>query len=170
MDIFMGAMGPGIGLFLGAGGPVKAMNRSGAATAVGQLMQFDFEGVATESTGVTPGTATYPPANVIDMTAGGIAGTDFTVYCVAMEIAADNAQVTVEWLGRIPILSKQTTGGTVNPFDPCTPADGFVEFDGTVTGPIVGAYHAAAATLSSTAILKEVFLLGTRGLFAASIT
>jgi len=168
MDIFMSVNGPGIGLFLGAGGPVKVMNRSGGTTAIGQLLFLDLLGTDAATVGITPGATDYLGANVVTVGGGALTGASFGVYCVATSIGADNAEISVEFCGRIPTLSRHTTGATVNPGDPCVPDVGFVDFDPADTGTIIGIYHDTAAALSATSALKEVYLNGFTAMFTAN--
>lgn len=99
--------GPGVGLFF-ANEDCVVWNRTGAATAVGDIVMFDIADTQTETTTtLTEGDDASPYANVIQPTTAGIgvlgagAHTGY-FFGVAMDVAADNAKCKVRVRGIVP--------------------------------------------------------------------
>lgn len=168
MQLFMDSSPPGIGLQFTSLKGIPMMNRTGGATAIGQLIFVDMVGADAAVTSLAPGNAAYPLANFIAPGAGGIAGTSFGIYGVATEVSADDAQCKVDIYGRMFALSRHTTGATVSVGMAAVPDAGFLDFDPADAGPLIATYHDADAALSATSALKEVFLNGFYAMFNAS--
>lgn len=79
------------------------MNRCGAATAVGDVLQVDFLGIATETT-TADNAATSIFGSAITPRAGFILGREGGIALVCLEIAADNAAVKCAYFGKVQAM------------------------------------------------------------------
>lgn len=173
MQLFQDTGGPGIGLFFASNGPVKAFNRTGSATAIGELMVFDLVGGQAETSSVDPGVGTsaanYGLAGVTAPAAASLTGAadgEMTVFCVAKEVVADNAEVKVDVFGITKGLCINSAGSTTPWEQGVGNTSGQFSFVGTGTGKLIAIYHDATADLTSVT-LKTIFLNGYAGLFGS---
>ncbi len=75
-------------------------NRSGETTAIGDVLQFDLAMTDGDVTNLQPGDAASGWNNVIDPTFNAITGLIPALFCVALEVAIDNALLKVCYWGR----------------------------------------------------------------------
>jgi hypothetical protein len=97
--------GPGVGLFF-ANEDTVVWNRTGAATAVGDLVMFDIADTQAETdTTLTEGSDSSTFGNVIQPTTAGIGavgGHGGYFFGIALEAVADNAKCKVRIRGIVP--------------------------------------------------------------------
>lgn len=172
MHLFHFTAGPGIGLFPTSTGGIPMMNRSGEATAIGELMYVDMIGSDAATVGITPGAEDYVFANVIDVPSAAAqiaADGQIGIFCVATAVAADDAEVRVDVCGRVSALVRGD--GSVDP-SPGSPlvavaaAESYLDVTPAINGKEIAIWHAAAeSNLAAANVLRQVWLNGWAGLY-----
>lgn len=170
--LFMPTGGPGIGLFFSSTRGITMMNRAGEATAVGELLYVDLIGSDAATVGTSPGAEDYILANVIDVPAAAAqvaADGALGIFCVATEVAADDARVKVDIDGRVMALCQgNATPTAVSPGSAAVAVAGaqsYLQFDPAINGKEIAVWHQAAGTVTNASVLREVWLNGWAGLF-----
>lgn len=145
----------------------RVINRTGGATRIGDVVQFDMSSVATETTTGPTGSAGLTGNVITPATA------DLKIgwFAICLEVAADNAEMNVCYWGRVKAFVEGGTATTTSNAvygDPLTARNGQKElFADAVTGDEKVIARVADETTAGTAELTWVWFSGIVNVFGS---